>query len=158
MDYELLIQSDLTGANRLAEILKSGFDQVGIKVTPKLLDFVAVDELLQKRDYDLQVWSNFTSPDPAYLNSVSLCDGPYNGGFCSKEYDRLAKQEGKATDPDKRRELDYQMQQLVFDAKYVDEIATKAVVSGISDAWDGFLPLLMGRSNYYLTSPHKVSN
>jgi peptide/nickel transport system substrate-binding protein len=158
MEYEMLVNRDVRGVNRVLDILRNGFEEIGVTFEARLLDAAALDKrvLYPTVDFDLLVWPSFTGPDPEFRASSLVCETPFSAGYCNEEYDRLHAEEASTVDPEARREIILEMQQIAYDAKVRIEIATIDLVTARKPEWDGFVPFLLGRANTFITSPHMV--
>jgi peptide/nickel transport system substrate-binding protein len=153
MSYSVILPTDISEnyGNRSFQIIQSDFKKIGVRLTPKNLDDSAAYDAIkagQYRNFELSMWDWFPLTDPDFMLSVLTC-GSWNvwndTGYCSKTYDKLYQDQSAATNPAKRQQIVYQMQQmmattlpyLVLD--YPDSIEAR------SPAW-GDLPEVGGGS------------
>ncbi len=118
--YRLNWPSDSINGPRLAELLSEMWKEVGIKVEPQAMDPDALTAACCPAfDFDVMIWGWGSDPDPSLLLSVMTTDeistGSSETGYSNPEYDALYQQQAVERDFDKRKELVWQMQQIVFD-------------------------------------------
>jgi peptide/nickel transport system substrate-binding protein len=120
LEYRLYAPDSDAYYVRILEIIADGLSQVGILAFPTAL---ADDQLIALQvdyDYDLVFWDWFFDPDAAFAASIFTCaetvDGGWSdSGYCNPEYDTLFEAQSTALDHDARREILWQMQQMIFD-------------------------------------------
>lgn len=165
MDYEVITPTDANfNINREFEIIQAGLEQIGVKVTQNALDGTTAFEEIgapdwKYLDFDLAMWDWIGYWDPDFMLSVVTC-GQYGGwsdtGYCNPEYDKLYAQQGVTVDPEARREIVWEMQQIVYDDRPYIQLVNMEVLSSWSKGWDGFLPQLGGYSKKPWTQPRQV--
>ncbi|HEU4448974.1 MAG TPA: ABC transporter substrate-binding protein [Gaiellaceae bacterium] len=165
MSYEVITPTGVQGVQRTFEIIKSGLDQIGIRVTPKALDdTTAFEEILKPdnkyEDFDIAMWSWVGYLDPDFVLSVTTCDqwgGWSDTGYCNEEYDRLYQEQGVAVDQEERKEIVWEMQDIhQRDRPYIHLVAVEYVTVW-QEGWDGFHPDLIAYSKLPWTDPHRTS-
>ena len=120
LNFRMHWPSDSIDAPRLAELLSEMWTEVGVTVELQAVDPDALTaECCPAFDYDIILWGWGSDPDPNLLLSVHSTDEIPNGynetGYSNPEYDELHIQQGRELDPDRRREIVWQMQQIAFD-------------------------------------------
>jgi peptide/nickel transport system substrate-binding protein len=165
MAYEVITPTGVQGVQRTFEIIKNGFDQIGIQVTPKALDdTTAFEEILKPdnkyEDFDLAMWSWVGYLDPDFVLSVTTCDqwgGWSDTGYCNEEYDQLYLDQGVAVDQEERKQIVWEMQDIhQRDRPYIHLVAVEYVTTW-RQGWDGFHPDLIAYSKLPWTDPHRTS-
>lgn len=148
MHYTINLANKLAGGDRIVQIITSGWEQVGVKVTTRSLDAAAMIDAIGAPDgkyltNDIAVWGFLpANPDPAAVlqHFVTASIGSFNNcHYSDPEYDRLFKQQSSTLDVAARRELVHKMQRRFFDARamlalcYVNALsATGPQFKGIS--------------------------
>lgn len=172
MQYEILTPTGTVGVDREFEIIQSGFEQIGVTVTQKSLDPSTLFDLQAGPEYaypdsydtfDLVIWDWYPLPDPDFILSVLTCQqwGFWSDtGYCNKDYDKLYEDQGLAVDPAERKDLVWQMQQMVFDDRPYIVLMNRDVLEAHSAAWDGFVMSPIGSFTSYskqtMTEVHQV--
>jgi peptide/nickel transport system substrate-binding protein len=165
MEYEVITPTDANfNINREFEIIQAGLEQIGVKVTQKALDGTTAFEEIgapdwKYLDFDLAMWDWIGYWDPDFMLSVVTC-GQYGGwsdtGYCNPAYDELYEQQGVTTDPEARKEIVWEMQQILYDDRPYIQLVNMEILSSWTKGWDGFLPQLGGYSKKPWTQPHQV--
>jgi peptide/nickel transport system substrate-binding protein len=71
-------------------------------------------------NYDLAMWDWIPNIDPDFILSILGCNqyGSWSDtGYCNPAYDKLYQEQGVAVNPQKRLQLVYQMQQMIYSAR-----------------------------------------
>ncbi|MEV0590329.1 ABC transporter substrate-binding protein [Nonomuraea cavernae] len=138
MSYTVNLASGLAGGSRIVQIISSGWEQVGVKVTSRALDASAMIDAISAPDgkyltNDVAVWGFLpASPDPSAVLDHFVTDsigGFNNCHYSDPEYDRLYVEQNATLDAAARREMVYRMQRMFFDARamlalcYVDALS-----------------------------------
>jgi peptide/nickel transport system substrate-binding protein len=165
MSYEIITPDSLDGINRAFEIAKSGLEQIGVEVTQRSLDSTTAFEEIGAPDwkylnFDLSMWDWVGYLDPNFVLSVVNCD-QYGGwsdtAYCNPEYDRLYKAQAGEPDEEKRREIVWRLQDILYRDKPYIQLAVLDTITAHSTEWDGFLPgSLDAYTKRYLGEPHRV--
>ncbi len=136
--------SDSVDAPRLAELLTEMWAQIGVKTQLQAVDPDALTaQCCPAFDFDIMLWGWSSDPDPnALLNvmaSASIPTGYSETGYSNPMYDELFSQQGKETDPEKRKQMVWDMQKLVFDdVVYVIPYYEQAVQAFRKDRFTGW--------------------
>lgn len=151
MSYVMLTSPGMpSGEGRVADIMKEGFSKAGMKLTQRSLDINAFITALGDPDntwtgYDFAlVASSFPMDPDQNLISFITEQQPEDGGFNwtsyeSPEFDRLYEQQRVEMDVDKRRELVYQAQQLLYEDNPVLMLVYEPQIDARSTGWSGFV-------------------
>jgi peptide/nickel transport system substrate-binding protein len=118
--YRINWPSDSINGPRLAELLGEMWREVGVDVEPQAMDPDALTAACCPAfDFDVMLWGWGSDPDPSLLLSVMTTDeiptGSSETGYSNPEYDALYLEQAIERDFEKRKELVWQMQQIVFD-------------------------------------------
>lgn len=118
--YRMNWPSDSIDGPRLAELLSEMWTEVGVKVEPQAMDPDALTAACCPAfDFDVMLWGWGSDPDPNLLLSVMTTDeiptGSSETGYSNPTYDDLYYQQSSEMDFNTRKDLVWQMQQIVFD-------------------------------------------
>jgi peptide/nickel transport system substrate-binding protein len=129
MAYTVIIPSSRKAElTRTFQIMQPDFQQVGVKLTLKVLDPSAAFDAIGAPDYkyldfDLAMWDWIPDPDPAYILSVLLCNqygSNSDTGYCDQSYDQMYTQQQRAVDETERLKIVYEMEEKLFnDRPYI---------------------------------------
>ena len=167
MAYDLLFPGSERGAgDRAFQIIQGGFLKIGVKLTQRPMGGGAVWEEMTKDDYttfDLAMWDWMSGFDPDFILSVLTCDQWYSWsdtGYCNPEYDKLYKQQASEMDPQKRLEIVYEMQKILYDDRPYIMLTYDSIIDAWSPKWTGFVQSVQGlfpwMSKESLTQVHQV--
>ena len=143
--FRLNWPSDKLEGPRTAELLSSMWAQVGIGTQLQALDADALTSLCCPAfDFDVMVWGWGSDPDPNLLLGVmttaAIPTGSSETGYSNPEYDALFAQQSTELDEATRRDLVWQMQQIVFDdVVYVIPFYDQAAQAYRTDRFTGWI-------------------
>jgi peptide/nickel transport system substrate-binding protein len=165
MSYEIITPDSLDGINRAFEIVKTSLAEIGVEVTQNNLDSTTAFEEIGAPDwkylnFDLSMWDWVGYLDPNFVLSVVGCD-QYGGwsdtGYCNPEYDRLYQEQAGTFDEEKRREIVWELQDILYRDKPYIQLAVLDIITAHSKNWAGFLPgSLDAYTKRYLGEPYQV--
>lgn len=144
MAYDVLIQPQ---DDRTFQIVRAGLQQVGVKLTAKMLDRKAQNAAIQAPDgkyldFDLAIGSGTSGGyDPDFGLSAFACFalGLFNRtGYCDPAYDKLYQEQGVAT-PDQRVQLVHTMQRMLADSRTPIVLQYPDHIDAWSSHWTGFV-------------------
>ncbi len=145
LNFRMHWPSDSIDAPRQAELLSEMWQEVGVSLELQAVDPDALTaECCPAFDYDIILWGWGSDPDPNLLLSVHTTDEIPNGynetGYSNPEFDELHIQQSRELDPEKRRELVWQMQQIAFDdVVYIIPYYQQAVQAYRVDRFTGWI-------------------
>ena len=154
-DWEVITPDNVEGIDRLFEILKTSWAELGINITAKKLDSTASFEAIgapdwKYLDFDLAIWDWVGYIDPDFMLSVLLCNqlgGWSDTGYCNPAYDKLYDQQGVTLDQEQRKAMVWEMQDIQNQDHPYLWVAQKQSISAYSKNWGGLSePFLMGMS------------
>lgn len=137
------------------EIIKQSLGAIGIGVTLKSIDASvyfsgdpANSETIERFQADLQMFATGnTNPDPGAYMKTYTCDEIVQKAnnwskqnyarYCNPTYDKLWQQSNRELDPEKRRQLFIQMNDLLVKDAAVFPIVHRADVAGVSNRLEG---------------------
>lgn len=120
LDFRMNWANSSTINERVAKLLVDQWKQIGVKLELQALDEDTLSSVCCPAfDYDLILWGWGSDPDPAFLLSVMKTDqiptGMSETGYSNTEYDKLFDQQAVTVDTEARKEIVWQMQQIIFD-------------------------------------------
>ncbi len=120
LTFRFSYPSDLDPAPREADLLKSMWQAIGVKLTIQALDPDTLTSVCCPAfDYDIILWHWGSDPDPQFLLSVPTCaeisTGTSETGYCNPAYDDLYRRQGIEPDHAARVAIVHQMQQILVD-------------------------------------------
>lgn len=112
--------SDSIDAPVMAELLSEMWQAVGVKTELQAVDPDSLTaECCPAFDFDIILWGWGSDPDPNLLLGVHTTAEIPNGynetGYSNPDYDALYDKQAIELNPEKRREIVWQMQQIAFD-------------------------------------------
>ena len=117
LELQWLTYTDSKYVDSLIPIVQQSWEQIGVKVTPELMEFGTMLDKVDKREYDIfnAAWSLSIDPDPSELFTIAqdVPGGFNNVGWRNEEADKLLK-EGKSTIDQEARKKAYYEWQLKF--------------------------------------------
>jgi peptide/nickel transport system substrate-binding protein len=175
MKYEILQPSSLDfNGERAFDIVKEGFANAGVDVTLKVGGDATATYALETGDdcdasknppvgydgFDMAMWDWVGYVDPDFMLSVvtksQWCSWS-DTGWLNDEYDQLYQKQGTTVDHDQRKQIVYQMQQIIYDNWLYTQLVNEQFVDANAKTWTNFKTLLNAYSKEYYTSPYKVS-
>jgi peptide/nickel transport system substrate-binding protein len=165
MEYEVITPTGVQGINRSFEVARAGLEQVGITLKQKALDDTAAFEEILAPDnkyevFDLAMWDWVGYLDPDFVLSVVTCDqwgGWSDTGYCNPDYDELYQQQAVTIDQAARREIVYEMQEILNRDRPYIQLVNLVATAAHGKGWDGLnLPELGGFSKRPYTDAHRV--
>lgn len=173
MAYEVITSSvQPFNADRAVEILRKGWERIGVKVTQKVAgDETATWTHLTGADCDPKTSKGYDSWDIEVGYSVAEVDplntlaGELKASWCvlnftgydSPAYDRLHERALTELDPARRKQLVWRMQKLYFDSGATIPLAEEKSIYAYSRKWTGFAsPEVRGYSKLYYTAPRRA--
>jgi peptide/nickel transport system substrate-binding protein len=145
LTFRLNWPSDSIDSPRMAELLSEMWGQVGVTLEAQAMDPDALTSACCPAfDFDIMIWGWGSDPDPNLLLSVMTTDeiptGSSETGYSNEEYDDLFGQQATELDQDKRKEIVWQMQQIVHDdVVYIIPFYAQAVQAYRKDRFTGWL-------------------
>jgi len=143
--FRLTWPDDIATATMEAAMLKDMWAQIGIGID---LQPVTSDDLASlccpAFDYDLLIWAWGSDPDPDLLLSVPTTSGIESGlnetGYSNPQYDALYIQQQVATSREERRQIVWEMQEIMLrDVVYIVPFYDSQVQAHRTDRFTGWL-------------------
>lgn len=137
--------SDSIDGPRMAELLSEMWGEVGVTLELQAIDPDALTaECCPTFDYDIILWGWGSDPDPNLLLSVyatsEIPNGYNESGYSNPAYDELYVQQGVELDPEKRKDLVWQMQEIVFnDVVYIIPYYEETIQAYRTDRFTGWI-------------------
>ncbi|MHC5858466.1 peptide ABC transporter substrate-binding protein [Nostoc sp.] len=156
VELKVLFQTSVNPVRqKTQEIIKQSLTSIGVGVELKSIDssiFFSSDpanpDTLAHFNADLQMFSGGNSnPDPGSYLKAWTCNEisqkknnwskPNSSRYCNPEYDKLWQQSNTELDPQKRRQLFIQMNDLLIKEQAVIPLISRANVNGVSNRLTG---------------------
>jgi len=137
--------SDSTVAPRMSDLLSEMWAKIGIRTQLRSVDPDALTAACCPAfDYDIILWGWGSDPDPnLLLGAMSTDQIPTGGnetGYSNPIYEGLYRRQATELDVDKRKELVWQMQEIVHrDVVYIVPFYARAVQAYRTDRFTGWL-------------------
>lgn len=144
--------NDIPEAPRIAELLGQSWGQIGVKVEPQAVDPDALTAACCPAfDFDIMIWGWSWGPDPndplGVMRTDQISTGSSETGYANADYDALYDQQAVELDREKRLEIVFQMQEIVFnDVVYIIPYYQQTVQAYRTDRFTGWItdaPTLM---------------
>lgn len=145
LEFRLNWANDSPNYQREAELISEMWDQVGVKLELQALDPDALTSVCCPTfDFDVILWGWGSDPDPGFLLSVMTTDeiptGNSETAYSNPEYDDLYAQQATELDQDTRKDLIWQMQEIVHDdLPYIVTYYEQAVQAYRTDRFTGWI-------------------
>jgi peptide/nickel transport system substrate-binding protein len=175
MKYEILESTSLDfNGERAFDIVKEGFAKLGVEVSLNVAGDATAAYAAETGDtcdgtknppvgydgFDIAMWDWIGYVDPDFMLSVVTRDqwcSWSDTGWINAEYDKLYEKQGVTVDRDQRKQIVYQMQQMVYDNWVYTQLVNEQYVDANAKTWTNFKTILNAYSKEYYTSPYKVS-
>jgi peptide/nickel transport system substrate-binding protein len=172
MEYEIVTPTSPDfNINRSFEIVQDGFADAGVKVTQKVGGDTTATYALETDDdcdaekstgyatFDIAMWDWVGYVDPDFMLSV-VTKGQWcswsDTGWDNPDYDAMYEKQGTLVDPAARKDLVWQMQQVIYDNFIYTQLTNHEYIDAHRDNWAGIETDLNAYSKKYWTSPYMV--
>ncbi len=145
LSFRLQWPNNIPEAPRIAELLGKTWAQIGIKTEPQSVDPDAlVSVCCPAYDFDLMIWGWSWGPDPNDPLGVTRTDqiatGSSETGYSNPAFDKLYDQQQVERDKEKRKQIVFQMQELLFnDVTYIIPYYQDTVQAYRTDRFQGWI-------------------
>lgn len=145
LTFRLQWANDIPEAPRIAELLGQSWGAIGVKTEPQAVDPDALTTACCPAfDFDIMIWGWSWGPDPndplGVMRTDQIASGSSETGYSNPAFDALYDQQAVELDPEKRREIVFQMQQLIFDdVVYIIPYYQSRVQAYRSDRFTGWI-------------------
>lgn len=149
MSYTLLVLSRWPEEMRTGQQLQTWWAQIGVKLTVQSADANTINSFVYP-DYkqDMFLWGYSGKPDPSFSLLIMLSSqvGDWNDcGYRNASYDALYDEQAKAIDPEQRRQIIYEMQEIIYrDCPYIVLYYMTAKGAYRLDKFTGFVNMPTG--------------
>lgn len=136
--------NDSDTAPRETELISGWWNDIGVATTVQPLDPDTLTSVCCPTfDFDVIRWGWGSDPDPGFLLGATLCSEIDSGfsetGYCNEEYDALYDAQAVEVDPDTRRDIIWQMQEILLqDLPYIIPYYDQAVQAYRTDTFSGW--------------------
>lgn len=145
LTFRLNWASDSTEYPREAELLSEMWSQIGVKAELQALDPDTLTAVCCPTfDYDIILWGWGSDPDPGFLLSVMTTDeiptGNSETAYSNPTYDQLYSEQATELDLERRKEIIWQMQEIVHDdIVYIIPYYDQSVQAFRTDRFTGWI-------------------
>lgn len=119
LDFKLTLRSESGEQQKMGRIIAEWWKQIGINITIDVVDSgTLTDRLYDNGDFDMYIWTYFMDVDPTSILKIMITDQimSWNDSFYSNPvYDDLFLKQDQEMDKEKRREIIYEMQRMIYD-------------------------------------------
>jgi len=148
----LFVRSQSATDQQVAKLIAGWLHQLGLKITLTVMDEGAMTGKIFNTnsagqyapDYDLFLWYWYSDPDPNFILSVltkSQINGWSDTGFDDPTYDKLYDQQQVTIDPQARKQIVWQMQQIIYrDSPYIPLVYPQWLEAYNTKDWSGWVP------------------
>ena len=144
MAYTVVLAADELGAGSAAfQIIQTDFQKIGVRLTLDSVDDATAAglELAPSTKFHIGMWGWTPPPDPNFMLNTYTCSqwgGWSETGFCDSTYDHLYNEEAAETNPAKRLQMVYKMEELL--AQKLPEIIYVDAdwIDAWNNKWTGF--------------------
>jgi peptide/nickel transport system substrate-binding protein len=172
MEYEVITPTSTDfNVTRSFEIVQDGFAQAGVKLTQKVGGDTTASYALETDEdcdgekstgyatFDMAMWDWVGYVDPDFMLSV-VTKGQWcswsDTGYDNPDYDAMYAKQGTLVDPEARKQLVWQMQQVIYDDFAYTQLTNHEYIDAHRDTWAGIETDLNAYSKKYWTSPYMV--
>lgn len=166
MRYAAILPTDLMNQQRKFDLIQENWRAIGIEVTGEAMDAAAAWEAIiapdgKYLDYDMHMWSWLGYVDPYFMLMTVMCDQYENWSdtaYCNPEYDALYAAQSTEMDPERRREIVWQMQEILLRDRPYLFIAQGQFVRAYQKNWGGIMdPYLLYVSKIPWDTLHRTA-
>ena len=167
MSYDVVAPTDVQSIPRTFQILQTDFKKIGVQLKQQALDSSAAFAKMTApnntyQDFDLAMWDWVALIDPDFMLSVVTCaqyGGWSDSGYCNKNYDKMYAEQQVAPSEAKRRQIVWDMQEMLYKDRPYLWLANDDSVAAVSSDWADFQNTAQGPFNELniqsLTQVHK---
>ena len=160
LTFRINYPNDSDTAPREMELVSGWWSEIGVASTIQPLDPDTLTSVCCPTfDFDVIRWGWGTDPDPGFLLGATLCSEIDSGfsetGYCNEDYDALYDAQAVETDPEARREMIWEMQEILLrDLPYIIPYYDQAVQAYRVDTFTGWQT---GASKVALEDPSSLN-
>lgn len=160
LTFRINYPNDSDTAPREMELVSGWWSEIGVASTIQPLDPDTLTSVCCPTfDFDVIRWGWGTDPDPGFLLGATLCSEIDSGfsetGYCNDDYDALYDAQAVETDPETRREMIWEMQEILLrDLPYIIPYYDQAVQAYRVDTFTGWMT---GASKVALEDPSSLN-
>jgi peptide/nickel transport system substrate-binding protein len=136
--------NDSDTAPRETELISGWWSEIGVATTVQPLDPDTLTSVCCPTfDFDVIRWGWGSDPDPGFLLGAALCSEIDSGfsetGYCNDDFDALYDAQAVETDPEARRDMIWEMQEILLrDLPYIIPYYDQAVQAHRVDTFTGW--------------------
>jgi peptide/nickel transport system substrate-binding protein len=145
LNLRLSWPNDIPEAPRIADILADSWQQIGVKLQPQAMDPDALTNVCCPAfDFDLIIWGWQWGVDPddplTVYRTSDIPTGNSETGYSNPKVDELYNQQATELDPEKRREIVWEIQKITHeDVVYINPYYQQTVQAFRNDRFKGWV-------------------
>lgn len=145
LTFRLQWPDDVPEAPRIADLLGEMWAEIGVKTEPQALNPDALTSICCPAfDFDIIIWGWAWGPDPndplATMITDEIATGYSETGYSNPQFDELYYQQATELDKEQRRQIVWQMQEIIFnDVVYLIPYYAQTVQAFRTDRFTGWI-------------------
>ena len=145
LEFNMIYSADVAERGKIASFLKSGCDQIGIKINNSSIDKDAIADAIANYSYDMFIWGWFEDVVPTPMLSILSEEelGASNEtGWTDPRYEELYKEQQNELDQTARLAMIQEMQKIAYDGCQYIVVAYDDDIQAIrKDKWTGYIQI-----------------
>jgi len=146
----LLARNESIMSQQSGKFIAGWFEDIGLDITYQSVSEAALSDKVWNTvdgkvqpDYDMFLWGWVADIDPNFFVSISTTDqaGMWNQSvYSNAEYDQLFTEQAQELDPQKRKDIIWRMQQIIYDeSPFIPLIYTRSQEAYDTSRWTGWV-------------------
>jgi len=142
LEFSIVCAADVPDRGKIASFLKSGCDQIGIKIINTTMDSNAIADAIEEYDYDMYIWHWYEDADPTSLLAIFTEDELHScneTGWTDERYEELFVLQQQQIDVYERLATIQEMQKIAYEAcQFIVVVFDEDIQAIRSDRWTGY--------------------
>jgi len=142
LEFTLTLRADNTDEVQAGQMIAGGAAEAGIKLNIETVDDGLLIDKIYSGDFDMFIWGWGTDLDPTTILNVMTTNQIGNmsdSNYSNERYDELFIEQQTIMDPDERREVVWEMQQILYEeAPYIILFYDNSLQAVNTDKWTGW--------------------
>ena len=156
LEFNMLYSADVVARGKIASFLKSGCDEIGIKINNMTNDSSAIADAIADYSYDLFIWGWFEEIDPTPMLNILTSEELFMNnetGWTDDSYDELFYEQQTELDKDARLAIIQEMQAIAYEGCQYIVVAYDEEIQAIrSDKWTGYKSIPASGGPYFINN------
>lgn len=162
LEFDLITIADNLEEVKSGQMIASDLAAVGIKINNVTMDSGALYDEIIAGSYDMFIWGWGADVDPTVIIGLLITEqigGNNEPFFSNARYDELFIAQQTELDEQKRQEMVFEMQQIVYDeAPYIILIYSNNIQGIRSDRWTGYRQIPEGGTYFFNLTTYNYFN